>query len=129
MRRGKMVIFWGTLWLMQYIFTGNVLAAFDPLCEDGVNPTVNTALGCIPIRVDKFVEWLLPYLFGIAGGISFLLMVYGFIIVATSEGDPKKMAGGQETITSAIMGLLTSIFAIFILRLVTVGILKIPGMS
>lgn len=106
---------------------GNDVWAVDAFCETGLNPSVNTALGCIPVRIDKFVEWLLPYLFGVAGGISFLLMVYGFIIVATSSGDPKKMAGGQETITSAIMGLLTSIFAIFILRLIAVDILKIPG--
>lgn len=108
------------------VMTQGALAT-DVFCQTGSDPAVNTALGCVPVKIDKFVEWLLPKLFGIAGGVSFLLMVYGFMVVATSSGDPKKVAGGQETVTSAIMGLLTSIFAIFILRLLAVGILKIPG--
>lgn len=95
----------------------------------GSDPQVDTALGCIPVRVDSFVEWFLPYLFGIAGGISFLLMAYGFILMTTSGGNPKTVQGAQETITSAIMGLVTSIFALFILRLIAVGILKIPGIN
>jgi hypothetical protein len=76
---------------------------------------------------DGFITWLLNALFGIAGGIAFLLMSYGFILVATSAGDEKKVQGAKETITSAIVGLLTCIFAVFILRLIAGGILKIPG--
>jgi len=88
---------------------------------------VNTALGCIPIGSSGFTSWILGWLFGIAGGIAFLLMVYGFILVATSGGDEKKVAGAKETITSAIVGLLVCIFAVFILKLVAVNILNIPG--
>jgi len=101
-----------------------VQQGYGPASSD---PRVNTALGCIPVQMDKFVEWLLPKLFGIAGGIAFLLMVYGFIMMGTSGGDPKKVAGAQETISSAITGLLLSIFALFILRLIAVDILQIPG--
>ena len=97
------------------------------LCADEVS--VNTAFGCIPVQMDKFVAWLLPYLFGLGGGISFLLMVYGFILMTTSQGDPKAVQGAKETVTSAIIGLLICIFAIFLLRLVTVDILQIPGIS
>jgi len=93
------------------------------------NPMINTALGCVPVTVSGFMTWLLPFVFGIAGGISFLLMVYGFILMSTSGGDPKAVQGAQETVTSAITGLLVSIFAIFILRLITVNILHIPGIN
>jgi len=93
------------------------------------NPMINTALGCVPVAADKFVAWGLPYVFGIAGGISFLLMVYGFIVMATSAGDPKAVAGGRETVQSAIIGLLVSIFAIFLLKLITINILHIPGIN
>lgn len=106
--------------------------AIDTFCNGSQstdNPAINTALGCVPVKVDKFMEWLLPSVFGIAGGISFLLMVYGFILMSTSGGDPKAVQGAQETVTSAITGLLVSIFAIFILRLITVGILQIPGIN
>ncbi len=91
------------------------------------NVRIYTALGCVPAEMDKFVQWLLPILFGISGGIAFLLMVYGFIMMGTSGGDPKKVAGAQETVSSAITGLLLSIFALFILRLIAVDILQIPG--
>ena len=110
-----------------------VMAAVDPFagCNSASsnNPSINTALGCVPVEMGAFMEWLLPYLFGIAGGIAFLLMVYGFILMATSSGDPKKTQGAQETVTSAIIGLLISIFALFLLRLIAVDILHIPGIN
>jgi hypothetical protein len=102
-------------------------STYNPLCANGTG--INTSLGCIPTDIEKFVPWLLKWLFGIAGGIAFLLMAYGFILVATSGGDDKKMAGAKETITSAITGLLVCIFAIFILRLIAVNILHIPGIN
>lgn len=129
MRLGKRVIFWVTFVGMMFLPVSKSLAIPDEFCQLGDSPQVKTALGCVPVRFEELVGWLLPFLFGIAGGISFLLMVYGFIVVATSSGDPKRVAGGRETITSALMGLLTSIFALFILRLIAVDILKIPGIN
>ena len=109
---------------------GRVMAvSVDCTPSVGTGPGVNTALGCVPVVMGDFMTWLLPYVFGIAGGISFLLMVYGFIMMSTSGGDPKAVQGAQETVTSAITGLLVSIFAIFILRLITVNILHIPGIN
>lgn len=92
------------------------------------NVRVNTALGCIPVELNKLIGWALPFVLGIGGGIAFLLMIYGFILWATSEGDPKKIAGAQETVTSAIKGLLVCIFGLFILRLIALDILMIPGL-
>jgi hypothetical protein len=97
---------------------------------DACGPTkIETAIGCVPIAIEEFVPWLLTLVFGIAGGIAFLLMVYGFILISTSGGDEKKIQGAKETITSAIVGLLVCIFSIFILRLITVSILQIPGIN
>lgn len=103
------------------------LSSQNYFCGDGVS--VNTALGCIPAEMGAFMEWLLPKFFSIAGGIAFLLMVYGFILMSTSGGDPKKVEGAKETITSAITGLLLCIFALFLLRLIAVDILHIPGIN
>jgi hypothetical protein len=91
--------------------------------------SINSALGCIPSEMNAFIPWLLTWLFGVAGGIAFLLMAYGFILIATSAGDEKKVQGAKETITSAIIGLVVCVFAIFILRLIAVNILKIPGIN
>lgn len=90
---------------------------------------IKTALGDIPVEIDKFGPWLLQIIFGIAGGIAFLLMVYGFILMATSSGDEKKVQGAKETVTSAITGLLVSIFALFLFRLIAVDILQIPDLN
>lgn len=90
-------------------------------------PRIYTALGCIPVEMKDFMLWLLPKLFGIVGGIAFLLMVYGFIQVSTSKGDPKVVQGAKETITSAITGLIICIGALFLLSLIGRDILKIPG--
>lgn len=113
-----------------FILSTKVAMAADTFCPQSTRgPEINTALGCVPVDMNQFIMWLLPVLFGISGGIAFLLMVYGFILVTLSKGDPKKVQGAKETITSAITGLLLSIFSIFILRLIVTGILKLPGVN
>lgn len=109
------------------VFAASPTSDTSILCDDGVS--VNTAFGCVPVELDKFIAWLLPYVFGIGGTIAFILMIVGFIQMTTSQGDPKAVQGAKETITSAIVGLLICIFAIFLLRLITVNILHIPGIS
>lgn len=118
----------GTLFALS---TKTVMAvdAFAGCPQSKTNPQINTALGCVPVDMGQFIGWLLPVLFGIAGGISFILMVYGFILITLSKGDPKAVQGAKETITSAITGLLLSIFSIFLLRLIVTGILKLPGIN
>lgn len=115
------------------VFLSNARNAFatDPFagCSQANGPTINTALGCVPVDMNQFIAWLLPWFFGVAGGISFFLMVFGFVKIATSEGDPKAVQGGKETVTSAITGLVVSIFSLFIIRLILLDVLKIPGLN
>lgn len=73
------------------------------------------------------VDYLLPYVLGMAGGVSFLLMVYGFVTVATAAGEAKIIAGGWETVKTAVEGLGVAIMAIFLMRFILLGVLKIPG--
>jgi hypothetical protein len=90
---------------------------------------IQVASWCFPYDAPGIASKLLQIIFGIAGGIAFLLMVYGFIMVGTSSGDEKKLQAAKETITSAIVGLLVSLFALFLFRLIVVNILQIPGIS
>lgn len=120
MKKSSRLLLGAFFWIMS---TSQTLA-FDA-CGNGIK----TAIGCVPIETQGFVSWLLSWLFGVAGGIAFVLMVYGFILLGTSQGDEKKAAGAKETITSAITGLLVSIFAVFILKLIAVDILQIPGLT
>ena len=101
----------------------------DVFCMVGANMGVSTALGCVPVEAKAFATWLLSIMLGVGGGVAFLLMIYGFVVIMTSNGDPKVIQGGKETITSAVTGLLVIIFAVFILRLIAVDILKIPGIA
>jgi len=116
-----------------FLVKPKIIMAAAPFCAgyeaNSPDPRVNTALGCVPVRIEDFAAWLLTYIFGIAGGIAFLLMVYGFIMLSTVGGDPKKMQGARETISSAITGLVVCIFAVFLLRLIAVNILRIPGIN
>jgi hypothetical protein len=102
--------------------------AVDPFCPGDAG--INTAIGCIPISDgNAFVEWLFPRLLAIMGGIAFLLMLYGGFLILTSAGNPDKIKAGQETITGAIAGLLFAIFSLFILQLIGIDILHIPGLE
>jgi len=93
------------------------------------SPTINTAIGCIPINFLDFVTWIFKNGFGIVGGIAFLLLIGAFIQLATSEGDVKKIQGVKETITSIATGLLLSLFSVFIIRTLMINILHIPGLK
>ncbi len=90
---------------------------------------VKTALGCLPTSMSLLGQILLPYVFGIVGGISFLRAVYGFVMIAFSAGDPKVIDENKQIITSAVVGLLVTIFSLVIMRLILVGILKLPGIE
>jgi len=96
-------------------------------CMGGNKEAVWTAFGCLPTDSGKFVETLLKFGSGIAGGIAFLLIVIGGFQIVMSAGNPEKLNEGKELVTSAIVGLLFIIFSIFLLRLIGVDILSIPG--
>ncbi len=133
MKLVKRLVFWTMFLVFWFGGTGKVWGNEQVFCDsfpaNSVNPKVNTALGCIPVKAEDFMVWLLPYVFGISGGVAFLLMIFGFIKMSTAKGDPKEVQGARETISSALMGLLVSVFSLFILRLVAVDILHIPGIN
>jgi cell wall-associated NlpC family hydrolase len=87
---------------------------------------IQTGLGCIPYDVSGFSTWYLKLVFGIAGGIAFLLLIYGFMLLGWSKGDPKKVQGAKETIVSVIIGLLLLIFGIFLYRFLVINVLNLP---
>jgi len=99
----------------------------------GDTTTVNTgklatAIGCIPIRGgQEMTAFILGWAIGIAGGIAFILIIVAAFQIITSSGDPKKLQAGRELLTSAIAGLLLLIFSVFILRIIGVKLLGIPG--
>ena len=102
-------------------------APSDPTCDSGKG--INTAIGCIPALNTKeaFLGFVLKWAVGIGGGIAFLLIIYAGFMIMTAAGNPERIKAGQELLTSAISGLILLIFSIFILRIIGIDILKLPG--
>lgn len=63
------------------------------------------------------------------GGFFILLSSYAGFLLMSSSGDPKKTQAGKELLTAAIAGLVFLLFSIFILRVVGIEILQIPGLD
>ncbi len=89
--------------------------------------TCKTAIGPISTDPKEFIAKLMQILLGLSGGILLLFLVINGYKLMASQGDPEKVKEARESIGSAIVGLLFIIFSIFILSLITVDILKIPG--
>ena len=89
---------------------------------------IATAIGCIPVfDAPRTAAFLLVWGIGIGGGIAFILIVYSGYMVTTSSGDPRRLQAGKELLTAATSGLLLLIFSAYILRVVGVDILEMPG--
>ncbi|MCL4360406.1 hypothetical protein M1555_04125 [Patescibacteria group bacterium] len=90
-----------------------------------INGCIDTALGCInPDPASIFTKFF-DVGIGLAGGIAFLLIIFGGLQIMTSTGNPEKLNEGRELVVSAIAGLLLIIFSVFILRLIGVNILGV----
>lgn len=110
---------------------GNVDIETDKaLCTVNNKKGINTAIGCIPVEdTQAFLEFILFWAYGIAGGIAFLFIIYGSFVITTSSGDPKKSQTGKEVITSAIGGLMFLLLSVFLLRVVGIDILGISALG
>lgn len=91
--------------------------------------SINTAIGCLPVG-DKntFLVFLLRWAIGISGGVSFILIIYSGFMIMTSGGDKRRLQSGKELLTAALSGLILIVFSVFILDLIGIRILKIPGL-
>jgi len=97
-------------------------------CESCVKISgVYSAIGCIETTSSGLTKTLLSLGIGMAGGIAFLLILFGALQMMTSAGNPEKLNAGKELISAAISGLLLIIFSVFLLQLIGVKILAIPG--
>lgn len=87
---------------------------------------VNTGLGPINGDPAQLVNDVLRIAIGAAGGVAFLLIIYGGFKLAFSSGDPKAIQDAREVITSAIVGLVIVVMSVFLLRLIGIDILGLP---
>jgi len=98
----------------------------NPLCGPD---SINTAIGCLPIgNKNTFLVFLLRWAIGISGGVSFILIIYSGFMIMTASGDKRRLQSGKELLTAALSGLILIVFSVFILDLIGIRILKIPGL-
>lgn len=102
--------------------------AFSPFCP-GSTTDIDTAIGCIPTDFSSVLTQFFKLGAGIGGGIAFLLILFGGFQILTSAGNPEQLNAGRELVVSAISGLLMIVFSTFLLGVIGVDILGLPGFS
>lgn len=89
---------------------------------------IYTGIACFDTNLSSFIQNSLFNIgIGLAGIFAFLCILYAAFQLQTSRGNPEKIKKAQELLTSCIMGLMLIIFSVFILKLIGVDILQIPG--
>jgi len=89
-----------------------------------------TGIGCVQGDIKGFIgKTVFGIGIGLAGTVSLLCIIYAAFMMQSSQGNPEKLKKAQELLTSCIMGFMLIIFSVFILRLIGVDILRIPGFS
>lgn len=92
------------------------------------NGGILTGIGCIPTDYSGFIGgFLLKFGIGFAGMIALGCIIYSAIMIQTSQGNAEKISQFQDQIKACILGLLLIIFSLFILQLIGVNILSLPG--
>ena len=94
-----------------------------------------TAVGCFgqsssagsPSTLNDFLRSFIGIGTGIGSGIAMLLILFSGFMRITSAGNPERLHEAKELLTAAISGLLLIIFSVFMLKLIGVDILQIPG--
>ncbi len=97
-------------------------------CVSCSSAGVWTGIGCVYTDLSAFISNnIFGMGLGLAGIFLFFRIIYSVILIQLSEGNPEKLKKAKENITSSLIGLLVIIFSIFILRIIGVNVLKIPG--
>lgn len=94
----------------------------------------HTAIGCISAlnfrsmgSASGLAQAMLNVVFGITGGVAFVYIMLGAFTIMTSRADPEKLNHGRRMLVGAVIGLLFSMGAVFIINFIGSTILRIPG--
>lgn len=71
-------------------------------------------------KLGEIINWFTPYIFGIAGLILLLYLLWGGFALMTSGGDPKAVEGAKAKITNALKGFLIMFFAFWLVRILAI---------
>lgn len=86
-----------------------------------------TEVGCLPNDPVQFISKFYSIGLGIIGGVGILFIIYGGYLIITSQGNPMKLQQGQGYVKYAIIGILLAVFGYFLVQVITVDVLQVPG--
>lgn len=96
----------------------------------GTGGGIWTGIGCVKTTLTTFIqETVFGIGIGLAGLVALGCMIYSAFLLQTSQGNAEKITTAQDMMKSCIFGLLLIIFSVFILRVIGVNILQIPGFN
>jgi len=98
---------------MVFCNSSKQVSSYD---NETTTPYINSALGCIDYKTAQFVSSTLKWSMGVGGGIAFLVIVWGSVLIITGGHDPKKIQAGQEMITAAISGIIMIIICLLLIN-------------
>jgi hypothetical protein len=97
-----------------------------------------TMIGCVRTNLGSFqqegaaasiVQVFLDLIFKIIGGVALLYLLYGASIIMTSQANPERINYGKRVVMGAIIGVIFSVTAVFLVNFIASGVLKIPGFT
>ena len=108
-----------------------VVIPVDPPCAaqigaDGCT-VINTAFGQIKTTPDTLLTTIFAIFLSLSGGIALLMIIRSGYQLITSQGNAEKVKEAQDRITSAIVGLLFTLFSLVILEAIGVDPSPHPG--
>lgn len=81
-----------------------------------------SAFGCIPFKVEGFVNWFVSFAIAFAGIVSMYCLVLNSLRMQLSRGDAQGIEKARQNIVSCILGILLIIFSVFILRIAGIAL-------
>lgn len=95
-------------------------------------------IGCISTGLNSFIDpnasvdfvkRLLDIVISITGAVGLIFFVKGAVQLLSSRGKPDQILAGKETLRNTLIGVLFTLFALFIFRFIAEQTLRIPGLG
>ncbi|HET7713812.1 MAG TPA: hypothetical protein VFK94_06230 [Patescibacteria group bacterium] len=98
---------------LTLLFVGTAWAAEPGGGSPGFGPTTGTDIK----QLGDVIRRIINFLFGIAGAVAIILIIWGGIRYIMASGDEKATAAAKSTITFAVVGLVIILLAVLLVNI------------
>lgn len=88
---------------------------------------LKTAIGCVSTKPADLIKDLITLSIGIGGVVALIRMILGSYQMIMSHGNKDSIKEGRDKFVSALIGLIFIILAVYLMELVGLSILALPG--